>query len=250
MQGSRRFYIQSKFETAKFLRKFSFLQHEPINFVYSSTYQPNISEFPISFTSVDSIKDHVEIKMFDQLQNNHISEISYTFLNDIRNLKIVHLESFNGSASCYAADCENSIINNMEQYVRKSAFKWLSYKIFGTKITDHYFLQSKMDDRTLTQIPAFNNYLVELPEDIHHSAQNNFYQYSQNLTNLGINFSTDYQNQLFVFQDLDNLNLARIAIENAHKWRITKSEELYNLECRISYSTPIPLTPAHNQIYQ
>lgn len=249
MQNTDRFYIQSRHDQTKFLKKLSFTNTYPsISYVHSYNYRPNISEFPLNFSSVDSVKDYVETTLFENLQNNYVSEINYTLLNELQNLRIVNLPSFNNFSNQYVPDCENNNLNNLEQFVRKTALKWISYKIFGMNIANHYFDQSSLNTRQIgsnSLVP--NNYLIEVDN---HQIPNNFYNTSQNLSNLGVNYYLDHQNSIITFEDLDNLNLARICLQNTYQWKITKSAELYNLECRVSYSNPIVLNPTSNQTYQ
>lgn len=251
MADTERYYIQSKFEPSKFLKKLSFSTFTPLAYTHCYAYIPNISDYPLSFTSVNSIQDCILNTLFTEAGStvNTVYEINYNVIQEASNLKIVKLPKYNSfSANAYLQECENTQLNNILEYIKKAAFNWISYKIFNSRIANYYSTNTNISSRVLG---AYNNNVNQFIVDVDPEGTDVrvFNSVNDSLSKLGVTYYADVNERLITFDDLDSLNFARISAENAKSWKITRFEEFYSLEKQIAYSQTINLGYISNEIW-
>lgn len=238
MYNNARYYIQSKYENNKFLRKLDFANQ--FSYTDSYTYAPNISDFPLNFSSLDSLQDFVSNTIFQQASCGNIQQIDSNAIQNYQNLKIVQLDKFESLQNFQCLpEVPNYDVNNLLEYVKKASFKVLLSRRYNPRISNYYLYKSNFNDRKMGYCNySYNEFIIDINSDCYTYG---YYPMKTRLSELGVPFNSNDQEKIITLFNQEDLNFVKISMHESSAWRILPEQELTNLEQTVSYQIPIPL---------
>lgn len=229
-----RFYIQHRHNYDSFVSKLNVSSGQS-TYVSLDRYVPNISKYPLSFTSLDSVADFIHNQFTMEYGDYPRPQIDWNVLQDFQNMKIVRSygRELNPSNMC---DIENQYQYSPEQMLRKAAWNYNAFRIFTPAITEEYESKTNLKERFLGSNPNFiNEYYMDLrPIDYVHRAE-----IISDIDSLGILYWNNAH--VLTIPKLEDLNLIRLAVSSIKSVSIFHSQELLDMESRMSHSNPIQL---------
>jgi hypothetical protein len=199
-------------------------------------YEPNTNVWPISFRSLTSAQDCIFNVLLDHIKSGY-GDISTHVINELQSLKFVKSAFGEFNTNTYFNEMDNNYQHNPEQYLRKSVFKYLSYRLFYPGIALTYENLTDLDNR---QLATNQYYRDEYYIDLKSNSIINPYEVTRVAANLGITYQYDGSCVMTV-QKVEDLNLLRLSSYEVQHAKTHHSKELFDLECNIAHQFPIKL---------
>ena len=230
-QGTERYYLKHK-HSEKLVRK---LNWNNIEYISDPVTSYKFQNYPLSFKSIESLKDHLDNMIFQDFNLNYCYSNRINFY-DYDQITIVKYSNMFFSENYLMKDTALPPFSslNVVSQIKKSLFKWQVIKKFDLPLYNYYNQKTNLDNRELSY--SYSDYMNNANTTILHgptSALNPF-QNHKKILDLDIqSISFDNNNRVVVCQNNENdLNLIRLCIDESKDWLFTPFTTLTFLESR------------------
>lgn len=227
-----RYFIKKNINSDMF---FSGLSYDTCTAKFLSVYSyvPSIYEYPISFRSVDSLRDYLYNQIRDCFNRNSQLSIDSHSLFELSNLAIVSTqEPFNISTNF-----ANEYQLNFKDEFLKAFWKFKAEFLFKPQFVDFYINKTEFEKRRLGSFNTSETFFMVPTSQL--------YQVSDLLSrcyNQGIRF--EHNRNLLTFFSIEDMNLLSLTTDISINTFI-KSEDLQNLERNVLSAYSLNLSTFH-----